>query len=208
MPCSAILSASAVTGFQPIEGRCRAVISRPCRMAGRVGGVDRRLQQRQSGRVLATSGKESPASPCTNVDQHRVEQMIHLVNKYFGEFMSTGNMQAAEQALDPGAQHKDMVRDMGYNGIVEIKEYVQQLKKDFPSLYVKATNFGVADDHTLFCSFEGRATDKTPTFTGVDMFCFNDGATRIKEVQVYRSNWLGAIGHEDRKKQHAAAAGR
>lgn len=35
--------------------------------------------------------------------------------------MSKADMEAAVQALDPNAQHKDMVRDVGYNGVKEIQ---------------------------------------------------------------------------------------
>lgn len=40
----------------------------------------------------------------------------------------------------------------------------------------------------------------------MDLFLFNADATKITEVQVYRSSWLGAAGHEERKKLAEAAA--
>ncbi len=49
----------------------------------------------------------------------------------------------------------------------------------------------MADDCTVFCSFEGQATERTPMFTGVDRFRFNKELTKIKEVE---SEWPPRLG--------------
>lgn len=143
--------------------------------------------------------------PTSSPEEQHVAQMVNLVNQYFDEFMSNGKMEVAVKVLESHAEHKDMVRDLGYNGVKEIQEYVAQLKRDYPNLWVKATQFGVANPTSMFVAFEGKADDRLPLFKGVDLFCFNQHATKIKEIQVYRSNWMGAKGHEERKKAAQAA---
>lgn len=122
-------------------------------------------------------------------------------------------------------------------------DYVRQVKKAYPQLWVEAVNFGPSEDgKSIFAAFEGLATDTTPLFKGVDLFRFNDDVSRIVEVEgvldigcpvgdevhrralsaslamapftlttpttvpthtpVYRSNWQGAKGHEQRKKEN------
>ncbi|KAL4451238.1 hypothetical protein ABPG77_009310 [Micractinium sp. CCAP 211/92] len=132
--------------------------------------------------------------------------MVNLCMEYFNDLMSKGHVEVCHKILSPGVQHLDMVRNEGRYGIPEYQRFVRDLKQAYPDIFVRPTSFGVIDDHTMFVAFEGRATSHTPPFKGVDLFCFNHEATKIREIQVYRSNWLGAEGHEDRKR--AAQQGR
>eukprot|EP00887_Chlorella_sp_A99_P000231 scaffold13.g231.t1 len=63
-------------------------------------------------------------------------------------------MEVAVKVLESHAEHKDM-------------EYVAQLKRDYPNLWVKATQFGVANPTSMFVAFEGKADDRLPLFKGV-----------------------------------------
>ncbi|KAI3430630.1 hypothetical protein D9Q98_005223 [Chlorella vulgaris] len=155
-----------------------------------------------------SSNGHSPALEATP-EQLQTTKMMNLVLAYFEEVMSKANADACHRILDSRVVHKDMVRNEGRYGIMEYQQYVQELKQAYPSIWVRPTQFGIVDSHTLFVAFEGRAAEDTPLFKGVDLFHFNDHATKIKEVQVYRSNWLGAEGHEERKKkkQHQKEAG-
>lgn len=66
----------------------------------------------------------------------------------------------------------------------EILDYVRQVKKAYPQLWVEAVNFGPSEDgKSIFAAFEGLATDTTPLFKGVDLFRFNDDVSRIVEVE-------------------------
>jgi hypothetical protein len=60
-----------------------------------------------------------------------------------------------------------------------------------PFLQVRPTQFGVMDATTLFVAFEGRATSHTPLFKGIDLFRFNDSATKITEVEGERRRLAG-----------------
>jgi hypothetical protein len=118
---------------------------------------------------------------------------------------SAGDYSLASNVLDDNVVHKDMVRDEIYNGIGEVCEYMRAVKQAWPEFFVRATDIAVAKDGTsLFAAFEGRAAEGMPLFKGVDRFIFSldgqhDGEPRIKEVEVYRSNWKGAQGHAQRK---------
>ena len=63
-------------------------------------------------------------------------------------------------------------------------------------LQVRPTQFGVVDNRTLFVAFEGRATGHTPLFKGVDLFYFNDSATKITEIE-------GGLPREERRRSVA-----
>ncbi|GAB4819955.1 hypothetical protein N2152v2_007001 [Parachlorella kessleri] len=130
--------------------------------------------------------------------------MTDMVHQYFDEMLSKGKTELVEKLLDEGAEHKDMVRDEYRRGHEAMVTYLNEVHKVYPSFWARAEQVGVADDCTVFCSFEGQATSRTPMFTGVDRFKFNKDLTKIVEVEIYRSNWQGAKGHEERKKQNAA----
>lgn len=51
---------------------------------------------------------------------------------------------------------------------------------------------GVADDRTVFVSFEGQATEHTPMFNGIDRIVFNHDLTKIVEVESkFSCGWVG-----------------
>ncbi|KAL6766707.1 hypothetical protein ACKKBG_A37040 [Auxenochlorella protothecoides x Auxenochlorella symbiontica] len=130
-----------------------------------------------------------------------VEKMEAMVHEYFQRVLTRADGDTASRILHPSVEHRDMVRDIGYQGVREVLEYVHQVKKSYPDLWVEATEFGPAEGgQAIFAAFEGLATEKTPLFKGIDLFRFNDDITRITEVEVYRSNWQGAKGHQERKK--------
>ena len=75
-----------------------------------------------------------------------------------------------------------------------------QVKLLYPDFYVHATEVAPSPDgNTLFVTYEGQASSKTPPFRGVDVFRFTPDGSKIAEVDVYRSNWQGAKGHAQRK---------
>lgn len=155
-----------------------------------------------------SNGEGSAISEAGRQEQLHVAKMVNLVTKYFHDFYSAADLNVAAIILDKDVQHKDMVRNEGMVGIEAYRQFVRSLKKTYPDLYVKPIQFGVGDDRTLFVAFEGRATKHTPIFTGLDRFILNPTASKIQEVQVYRSNWLGAEGHAARKQAAATTEAR
>lgn len=78
----------------------------------------------------------------------------------------------------------------------------------YPRFFVRAAEMAPSDDWTIFVSFEGQAAERTPMFHGVDVFRFTPDGSKIKQVDVYRSNWQGAKGHAQRKAAAEKAARR
>lgn len=166
-------------------------------------------QQRRAVRVAAEAGNGAggASSPVIGAPQQQhVIRMVNLVQAYFDTLLTEGDVSILDQVLDQNISHKDMVRNIGRVGMKEYAAYLAELHQTYPDYYVRSTNFGFVDNRMMFASFEGQVSAKTPKFYGVDLFIFNEDATKITEVQVYRSNWLGAQGHEERKKLAEAAA--
>lgn len=53
----------------------------------------------------------------------------------------------------------------------------------------QAAQVGVADERTVFCSFEGQATEHSPMFAGVDRFVFSDDVSKIVEIESEYGRW-------------------
>lgn len=153
------------------------------------------------------NGAATASSPVIGAPQQQhVIRMVNVVHEYFDQLLTQGDMTLLAKILDPSISHKDMVRNIGRVGMKEYETYLIDLHKKWPEYFVRPMNWGFVDNKSMFASFEGRVSSNTPKFYGVDLFIFNDDATKIKEVQVYRSNWLGAQGHEERKKLSEASA--
>ena len=114
--------------------------------------------------------------------------------------LSGADFTLAPQVLHENIQHKDMVRDEMYCGREEVLEYMQTVHKTYPSFEARAVDvvFVPGEELSLFCGFEGRSAPGYPLFKGVDRFFFSEDG-KVKEVHVYRSNWGGAKGHQQRK---------
>lgn len=154
-----------------------------------------------------TNGAATSSSPFIGAPQQQhVIKMVNLVHTYFDTLLTQGDLGVLTEILEQSISHKDMVRNIGRVGLKEYTSYLTELHKTYPDYYVKPTQFGIVDNRSMFVSFEGQVSAKTPKFVGVDVFLFNSDASKIREVQVYRSNWLGAQGHEERKKLAQAAA--
>ncbi|KAI3430629.1 hypothetical protein D9Q98_005222 [Chlorella vulgaris] len=167
----------------------------------------KRVHRRQQLRCAATENGSSTASPVVGTPQQQhVIKMVNLVHMYFDVLLTQGDSSVMSEILEPSISHKDMVRNVGRVGMKEYEAYLKELHATYPEYYVKASQFGIVDARSMFVSFEGQVSVNTPKFFGVDLFTFNGDGTKIREVQVYRSNWLGAQGHEERKKLAVASA--
>jgi hypothetical protein len=177
------------------------------RVSVRPAAVQRRAHAR--GRVVAAAGNgaSTDSSPVIGAPQQQhVIRMVNLVTAYFDTLLTQGDSSIIGDILEPTISHKDMVRNIGRVGMKEYEAYLAELHKSYPDYWVKPIHFGFADNKSMFVSFEGRVNAKQPKFSGVDFFVFNNDATKIQEVQVFRSSWLGAGGHEERKKLAEATA--
>jgi hypothetical protein len=133
--------------------------------------------------------------------------------RYFDDLFTGGDYTLASKILDPGVIHRDMVRDEEYSGVEDVVEYMRQIKDAYPSFSVHATEFAMSPDgYSMFVAFEGHVAEGMPLFRGIDRIYFTseeeeeeeDGESggverKIKEIDVYRSNWQGAKGHAQRK---------
>ncbi|KAI7839943.1 hypothetical protein COHA_006337 [Chlorella ohadii] len=183
-----------------------AVQQQQQRVSARPAAVQRRASRR--GRVAAAAGNgTSESSPVIGAPQQQhVIRMVNLVTAYFDTLLTQGDSSIIKDILEPTISHKDMVRNIGRVGMKEYETYLSELHRTYPEYWVKPIHFGFADNKSMFVSFEGQVNAKTPKFSGVDFFVFNNDATKIQEVQVFRSSWLGAQGHDERKKLAEAAA--
>ena len=129
------------------------------------------------------------------------EHQADLVRRrYFEELFTGGDYTLAPKILHSNISHKDMVRDEQYQGIDEIVEYMRRVKQAYPGFIVRASDIAPASDgRSMFVAFEGHAAEGMPLFSGIDRFYFDEEGEKIVEVNVYRSNWQGAKGHEARK---------
>jgi hypothetical protein len=162
---------------------------------------------RRSMAVSTSKGavKENASAPLSKSISTDLEDLVR--RRYFDELFTGGDYTLAAKILDPGVVHRDMVRDEMYSGVDEVVEFIRQVKQVYPSFSVHATEIAPCpDDHgSLFVAFEGHTAEGMPLFRGIDRFYFTEskdvGEKKIKGVEVYRSNWQGAKGHEQRKKK-------
>ena len=124
--------------------------------------------------------------------------------RYFDDLLSGGDYTLAPKILHPDVHHKDMVRDIEYRGVDEIVEYMRQVKAAYPAFKAHVVDIAFVNGDSVFVAFEGHAAEGMPLFTGVDRFFFDESG-KIVEVNVYRSNWKGAQGHEQRKAEAGTA---
>jgi hypothetical protein len=162
-----------------------------------------RHQKPSSGTSTSSSSSSAP-SKNTSQEASKPTDLDHLVRRrYFDDLFTGGDYTLASKILDPEIIHRDMVRDEQYSGVDEVVEYMRQVKEAYPSFLVRATEIAASPDgNSMFVSFEGHAAEGMPLFRGIDKIYFTDngnGEKKIKEVDVYRSNWQGAKGHSQRK---------
>lgn len=196
MSAACLVAARSFQCHQPAQQKQMAASMRPQQL--------RRTLRRCAAEAQNGTSETSPR--ISSPSQQLVIKQVNLVHQYFDVMLTEGNTSIIGEVLTKSVSHKDMVRNVGRVGLQEMESYLSDLHRTYPDYFVKPTLFGVADNSSMFVSFEGQVSSKTAKFYGVDLFVFNDDSSRIQEVQVYRSNWLGAQGHEERKKLAEAEA--
>ncbi|KAL4514231.1 hypothetical protein Ndes2526A_g09284 [Nannochloris sp. 'desiccata'] len=183
--------------------------SNTCEDIGKSHNGVRRPKSKPTTSPLSSPGAlKQNAAPSSSKSSTQPTDLEDLVRRrYFEDLFTGGDYTLASKILDPGVIHRDMVRDEQYSGVEEIIEYMRQIKQTYPSFLVRATEIAASPDgNSMFVAFEGHAAEGMPLFRGIDRIYFttqngdSGGAEKkIKEVDVYRSNWQGAKGHAQRK---------
>jgi len=159
----------------------------------------------QPSSIGAVKQNAAPSSSESTTHPTDLEDLVR--RRYFDDLFTGGDFTLASKILDPGVIHRDMVRDEQYSGVEEVIEFMREIKGTYPSFSVHATEIAMSpDENSMFVTFEGHAAEGMPLFRGIDRIFFTsvDGESggvekKIKEIDVYRSNWQGAKGHSQRK---------
>lgn len=118
-----------------------------------------------------------------------------MVHKYFVDFLTHGNENAVPEIFSDDIVHVDEVWAAAHPtvGVEAMKHYIHDLKQSFPDFWVEIREIATCDTNQIWVSYEGaatglgeyhghRATHHTSSFSGVNIFKFNEDRSKIIEA--------------------------